>query len=136
MEDCGKCQKEHEYRLKKLDEKALEVDKLIIKVEKVDESVKSAHARLNEIGEQTLAIYKLGVAVEGMTEQIKELAQGNKEHKKEIDDRLIKQEERIDILEKTPGQDAFDLQKQIRNYIVIGIVGAVLGFVFTNLGVK
>ena len=128
MEDCGKCQKEHEYRLENLDKKMDKADQALIehkiRIEKTDEATKSAHLRideviekLKEIGEIPQAILRISLSIESMTDEIKELAQGTKEHQKEIS-------ERVSNLEKSPGQDAFDLQKQIRNYIVIGIVGA------------
>lgn len=127
--DCGKCHTEHTYRLEKADIKLEEHDRQIsemkIKLEKVDESTKSAHKRLNEIGEQTLAIYKLGVAVENMAEQFKEFTSNFKDH-----------EDRLDSLERAPGEQANELQKQIKMYVVIAIVGAVLGAVFMKLGVK
>ena len=114
------CNTEHTYRLKKLDDKVEELEKcsneMKIKIEKINESTKSAHSRLNEIGEQTLAIYKLSVAVENMAEQFKEFAMNFKEH-----------EERIDTLEKAPGKQAYDLQRQIIITIVLAIVGFALG---------
>ena len=123
--DCGKCNTEHAYRLKKLDDKVEELDKysneMKIKIEKIDESTKSAHSRLNEIGEQTLAIYKLSVAVENIAEQFKEFAMNFKEH-----------EERLDTLEKAPGKQAYDLQRQI----IITIVLAIVGFALAKWGIK
>lgn len=129
MEDCRNCKTEHSYRLKKLDENVDKLNKCSqenqIKIEKVDESVKSAHNRINEIGEQTLAIYKLSVAVENMAEQFKEVNNNFKDH-----------ENRIDSLERAPGEEAYDREKQVKNYILIAIVGAVLGAIFMKLGVK
>ncbi len=114
------CSREYEYRLDKLDEKMKEVEKALIehgkRIEKIDEANKSAHKRLNEIGEQTLAIYKLSMAVENIAEQFKEFAMNFKEH-----------EERLDTLEKAPGKQAYDLQRQIIVTIVLAIVGFALG---------
>ena len=124
------CNREHTtYRLKKLDDKVEELDKwsneIKIKIEKIDEANKSAHKRLNEIGEQTLAIYKLSVAVENMAEQFKEFAGNFKDH-----------EDRLDNLEKNPGQEAYEREKQVKNYIFMAIVGAIVGAIFMKLGVK
>ena len=130
MEDnCRACQTEHTYRLDKLDEQVTKLtecsNNLKLKTEKIDESNKSAHLRLNEMKEQTNAILKLGIAVEQMTAEIKEILIDHKEHEK-----------RLTILEKAPGEEAYDREKQVKNYILIAIVGAVLGAIFMKLGVK
>ena len=130
MEDnCRTCQTEHTYRLDKLDEQVTKLtecsNNLKLKTEKIDESNKSAHLRLNEMKEQTNAILRLGIAVEQMTAEIKEILIDHKEHEK-----------RLTILEKAPGEEAYDREKQVKNYILIAIVGAVLGAIFMKLGVK
>lgn len=129
MEDCTNCQKEHTFRLEKIEKKLEERERIIleqaIKIEKIDESLKSVNSRINEIGEQTLAIYKLGVAVENMAEQLKEFTSNFKEH-----------EDRIDKLERIPGDNAYDIQKQIKIYILIALVGVILGGIFSKFGVK
>lgn len=123
------CNREHEYRLNKLDEQVTKLtecsNNLKLKTEKIDESNKSAHLRLNEMKEQTNAILKLGIAVEQMTAEIKEILIDHKEHEK-----------RLTILERAPGEEAYDREKQVKNYILIAIVGAVLGAIFMKLGVK
>lgn len=127
--DCGKCEKEHTFRIETIEEKMKEGEKSLIehgkRIEKIDEASKSAHKRLNEIGEQTLAIYKLSVAVENMAEQFKDFTTNFKDH-----------ESRLDTLEREPAKEAYDREKQVKNYILIAIVGAVLGAVFMKLGVK
>lgn len=140
MEDCIKCQKEHTFRLESLEEEIKEGKKALIehkvRIEKIDESVKSAHLRLDNIGEHTLAIYKLTVAVENIAEQLVEFTQENKEHRKEVYDRLDKQEVEITNLKNAPSQEALDREKQVKNYIFMAIVGAIVGAVFMKLGVK
>ena len=118
------CNREHEYRLDKLDER---MDKLSdfsngmnIKIEKVDESSKSAHKRIDEIGEIPHAVLRISLAVENMTEEVKELALTMKGHQKEMN-------ERIEKLEKAPGENAYQLQRQIIITIVLAIVGFALG---------
>ena len=140
MEDCVKCQKEYTFRLKTLEEEIKEGKKALIehkvRIEKIDESVKSAHLRLDNIGEHTLAIYKLTVAVENIAEQLVEFTQENKEHRKEVYDRLDKQEVEITNLKNAPSQEALDREKQVKNYIFMAIVGAIVGAIFMKLGVK
>lgn len=129
--DCGKCQKEHEYRLENLDKKMDKGEQTLIehkiKIEKTDESTKSAHLRINEvmeklkeIGEIPQAILRISLSIESMTDEIKELAQGTKEHQKEIS-------ERVSNLEKAPGKQAYDLQRQIIVTIILSLVGFALG---------
>ena len=71
------CNREHEYRLDKADER---LDKLTdclngvtLKTEKIDEATKSAHKRIDEIGEIPHAVLRISLAVENMTEEVKEL---------------------------------------------------------------
>ena len=116
--------REHEYRLDKLDER---MDKLSdfsngmnIKIEKIDEATKSAHKRIDEIGEIPHAVLRISLAVENMTEEVKELALTMKGHQKEMN-------ERIEKLEKAPGENAYQLQRQIIITIVLAIVGFALG---------
>jgi len=127
--DCGKCQLEHTFRLEKSEEDVEKLKDITIELQlqakEFESSTKSAHKRLNEIGEQTLAIYKLGVAVESMAEQFKDFSTNFKDH-----------EDRIDTLEREPGKEAHEREKQVKNYILIAIVGAVMGAVFMKLGVK
>ena len=118
------CNREHEYRLDKADER---LDKLTdclngvtLKTEKIDEATKSAHKRIDEIGEIPHAVLRISLAVENMTEEVKELALTMKGHQKEMN-------ERIEKLEKAPGENAYQLQRQIIITIVLGIVGFALG---------
>lgn len=127
------CNREHEYRLDKTDER---LDKLTdclngvtLKTEKIDEATKSAHKRIDEIGEIPHAVLRISLAVENMTEEVKELAMTMKEHQKEMNDR-------IDTLERNPGQEAYEREKQVKMYILIAVVGVVLGLFFSKLGVK
>ena len=118
------CNREYEYRLDKTDER---LDKLTdclngvtLKTEKIDEATKSAHKRIDEIGEIPHAVLRISLAVENMTEEVKELALTMKGHQKEMN-------ERIEKLEKAPGENAYQLQRQIIITIVLGIVGFALG---------
>ena len=118
------CNREYEYRLDKADER---LDKLTdclngvtLKTEKIDEATKSAHKRIDEIGEIPHAVLRISLAVENMTEEVKELALTMKGHQKEMN-------ERIEKLEKAPGENAYQLQRQIIITIVLAIVGFALG---------
>ena len=118
------CNREYEYRLDKADER---LDKLTdclngvtLKTEKIDEATKSAHKRIDEIGEIPHAVLRISLAVENMTEEVKELALTMKGHQKEMN-------ERIEKLEKAPGENAYQLQRQIIITIVLSIVGFALG---------
>ena len=122
-------EKEHSYRLEKLDEKVEKGEETLIeygkRMEKIDEAVKSAHKRVDEIGGIPQAVLKMSIAVENMAQQIKEIATSMKEHQEQID-------KRVAVLEKQPAESAFRLQKQILGYVVAIIVAFVLG----KFGVK
>lgn len=122
--------KEHEYRLEQLDDKVKRGEKALIehkvRIEKVDEATKSVHKRtdelkddVNEIKKTTETIYKLAISVENIAKNLESFSTIFKEH-----------EERIDNLERMPGKNAYQLQKQIITYIVIAILGAFLGSYF------
>lgn len=117
-------EKEHSYRLEKLDEKMEKGEETLIeygrKIDKIDESVKSAHKRIDEVGEIPKAVLKMSIAVENMAAEIKEIATSMKEHQDKIN-------ERVTVLENKPGGDAYKLQKQIFGYVVAIAVAFVLG---------
>ena len=119
MEDCGKCQKEHEYRLEKIEERLEKIEEcqtdMKIQAKEFEQSSKSAHKRLDSIEEQTKAIYKLSTAVEQMTEQVKENIVMNKEHSS-----------RLDSLEKAPGELLKKYAKVFIGSLVTGAAGAIL----------
>lgn len=122
--DCGKCQNEHTFRLKNLDEDMKEVKNSLVdykvKLKGIDESTKSAHKRIDEIGEIPQTVLRISIAVENIAEEVKELTMGIKENQKEINERLSN-------LEKAPGENAYQFQKQIILYIVMTIIGVALG---------
>lgn len=129
MEDCTNCQKEHTFRLEKIEKKLEEREKYIvdqtIKIEKIDEATKSAHKRLDElienIGDTPSTLIRFTIAIEGMTKDIKELVQSIKEHDSEIEK-----------LQRIPLENAHNLQKRILSYLLIALLGIVLG----KFGVK
>lgn len=129
MEDCTNCQKEHTFRLEKIEKKLEEREKYIvdqtIKIEKIDEATKSAHKRLDElienIGDTPSTLIRFTIAIEGMTKDIKELVQSIKEHDSEIEK-----------LQRIPLENAHNLQKIILSYLLIALLGIVLG----KFGVK
>ena len=129
MEDCTNCQKEHTFRLEKIEKKLEEREKYIvdqtIKIEKIDESTKSAHKRLDElienIGDTPSTLIRFTIAIEGMTKDIKELVQSIKEHDSEIEK-----------LQRIPLENAHNLQKRIFSYLLIALLGVILG----KFGVK
>ena len=117
-------QKEHLYRLEKLDEKMEKGEETLIehgkKLEKIDEATKSAHKRIDEIGEIPKAVLKMSIAVENMTTVIKEIATSKKEHQADIN-------KRVGDLEKQPAEKAYRLQKQILGYVLAILVAYVFG---------
>ena len=117
-------EKEHSYRLEKLDEKMEKEEEILIehgrRIDKIDESAKSAHKRIDEVGEIPKAVLKMSIAVENMAAEIKEIATSMKEHQDKIN-------ERVTVLENKPGVDAYKLQKQIFGYVVAIVVAFVLG---------
>lgn len=129
MEDCTNCQKEHTFRLEKIEKNLEEREKYIfdqtIKIEKIDEATKSAHKRLDElienIGDTPSTLIRFTIAIEGMTKDIKELVQSIKEHDSEIEK-----------LQRIPLENAHNLQKRILSYLLIALLGIVLG----KFGVK
>lgn len=122
-------EKEHSYRLEKLDEKVEKIEESCQesgkRMEKIDEVIKSAHKRIDEIGGIPNAVLKMSIAVENMAEQIKEIATSMKDHQEQIN-------ERVALLEKQPAQSALGLQRQILGYVVAIVVAFVLG----KFGVK
>lgn len=134
--DCGKCQTEHTFRLKNLDEDMREGKKALVdhkvKIEKIDEAVKSEHKRLDEIKEEiaeikrmTETIYKLTVSVENIAKNLENFNVGHKDH-----------DDRLNVLENAPGKRAYDLQTQIIITVVIAIVSALVGVFLGKFGVK
>ena len=117
-------QKEHLYRINRIEESIEKTEETQIehgkKLEKIDEATKSAHKRIDEIGEIPKAVLKMSIAVENMTTEIKEIATSMKEHQADIN-------KRVSDLEKQPAEKAYRLQKQILGYILAIIVAYVFG---------
>ena len=117
-------QKEHLYRINKIEESIEKTEEIQIehgkKIEKIDASTKSAHKRIDEIGEIPKAVLKMSIAVENMTTEIKEIATSMKEHQADIN-------KRVDLLEKQPAEKAYRLQKQILGYVLAILVAYTLG---------
>lgn len=87
---------------------------------RVDESTKIAHKRIDRLEETTKDIRDL-------TFGVKEIANEMKHMRTDVN----KLDERVASIEKEPGNDYKDAKKQIRNTIISGVIGTILGAVIS-----
>lgn len=89
-------------------------DRIII----VEQSSKSAHLRLNSQEEQTKAIIKMSSSIEYMAKQVESMLELLKEH-----------DDRLDRLEKAPGDHLLSYFKLFIGALVTGTAGVLIGFI-------
>jgi len=122
--------KELEYMGKKIDgvesDHRLIVDavgKIRERVTSVEESASSAHKRLNKIEEQTDTIVRLTVSIEQLAEQMRDALVLLKEHG-----------DRLECVEKKPGEAAMYYVRLAIGTLVTGTVGVLIGLLFARGG--
>ena len=137
------CNREHEYRLDKLDER---MDKLSdfsngmnIKIEKVDESSKSAHSRIDELREKvndvekmSQAVLEISFSVKNIAEELKEVVNSFKDHQKDISNKLEEQDTRIEELNNKPAKALMSAFL----YVLGGITTIFIGYALAKWGIK
>ena len=87
---------------------------------RVDESVKIAHKRIDHLEETTKDIRDL-------TFGVKEIATEMKHMRADVN----KLDERVASIEKEPTDEYKDTKKQIRNTIISGVIGTLLGAIIS-----
>ena len=137
------CNREHEYRLDKLDER---MDKLSdfsngmnIKIEKVDESSKSAHSRIDELREKvndvekmSQAVLEISFSVKNIAEELKEVVNSFKDHQKDISNKLDEQDTKIEELNNKPAKALMSAFL----YVLGGITTIFIGYALAKWGIK
>ena len=135
--------REHEYRLDKLDER---MDKLSdfsngmnIKIEKVDESSKSAHSRIDELREKvndvekmSQAVLEISFSVKNIAEELKEVVNSFKDHQKDISNKLEEQNTKIEELNNKPAKALMSAFL----YVLGGITTIFIGYALAKWGIK
>ena len=135
--------REHEYRLDKLDER---MDKLSdcsngmnIKIEKVDESSKSAHSRIDELREKvndvekmSQAVLEISFSVKNIAEELKEVVNSFKDHQKDISNKLDEQDTKIEELNNKPAKALMSAFL----YVLGGITTIFIGYALAKWGIK
>ena len=137
------CNREHEYRLDKLDER---MDKLSdwsngmnIKIEKVDESSKSAHSRIdelrdkvNDVEKMSQAVLEISFSVKNIAEELKEVVNSFKDHQKDISNKLDEQDTKIEELNNKPAKALMSAFL----YVLGGITTIFIGYALAKWGIK
>ena len=137
------CNREREYRLDKLDER---MDKLSdfsngmnIKIEKVDESSKSAHSRIDELREKvndvekmSQAVLEISFSVKNIAEELKEVVNSFKDHQKDISNKLEEQNTKIEELNNKPAKALMSAFL----YVLGGITTIFIGYALAKWGIK
>ena len=135
--------REHEYRLDKVDER---MDKLSdfsngmnIKIEKVDESSKSAHSRIDELREKvndvekmSQAVLEISFSVKNIAEELKEVVNSFKDHQKDISNKLEEQNTKIEELNNKPAKALMSAFL----YVLGGITTIFIGYALAKWGIK
>ena len=135
--------REHEYRLDKLDER---MDKLSdfsngmnIKIEKVDESSKSAHSRIDELREKvndvekmSQAVLEISFSVKNIAEELKEVVNSFKDHQKDISNKLDEQDTKIEELNNKPAKALMSAFL----YVLGGVTTIFIGYALAKWGIK
>lgn len=90
---------------------------LVERVTAAEQSTRSAHHRIDSQEEQTRAIYQLAFEVKGLSEKHSEIL-----------DLLTDHDNRLDTIEKAPGQQALKAYEWLKYTVAGGILGLFFGY--------
>lgn len=111
----------YEERFKNIEKQVDEINDQRERIAVIEQRSVFAHTRLDEMQKQTEAIIRMSVSVENIALQVKDMLQQFKEH-----------DDRIDKLEKAPGEKVLGYWKSFIGAIISGIGGLLFGFMFKD----
>lgn len=98
-------------------------DKYIERITEADQRSKSNTKRLDEVEKEIKEIRDLTISVKEIATEMK--------HMREEQTNM---NERLKVIEEKPLKEYEDTKKQIRNYVLVFILGVVLSFIAVKLG--
>ena len=108
---------------------AASVEKINGKFELLASQITGMEKRLEMSEEMTKGIYKLAANIEVHAQKIDHLADKMETRMANLEERQLKQGERLGVLELTPGDEAKDKMKHLSRTILAAIITSVVGLV-------